>query len=171
MDVHLSKAMREQEPLLQKLAQLYTHDFSEFWTGTLRGDLNADGSFDPYPMDEYWVDPNLSASLIWHDKVLAGFALVNGETHSGEPAERNMAEFFILRKYRGIGVGRQAATLLFKDHPGTWEVAVARKNIRACEFWSAIIASEPNVADFRLLDVANDRWDGPIFRFTWRLSR
>jgi predicted acetyltransferase len=168
MDVHLNKAVRAQEPIFQKLAQLYTHDFSEFWAGTARGDLNADGCFDPYPMDKYWDNPDWSASLIWHGKALAGFALVNDESHSGGPVERNMAEFFILRKYRGIGLGRGAAKMLFAAHPGSWEVAVARKNIQAFEFWRAIITSEPNVADIRSLDMANDHWNGPIFRFTWR---
>jgi predicted acetyltransferase len=171
MDVHLSKAVRAQEPIFQKLAQLYTHDFSEFWSGSSKGDLNADGSFDPYPMDKYWQQPHWSASLIWHGNALAGFALINDKTHSGEPVERNMAEFFVVRKYRGIGVGRRAAIMLFAEHPGSWEVAVARKNVRAFEFWRAIINSESSVADIRLLDMANDQWNGPIFRFTWRLLR
>ena len=32
-----------QAPVIQNLIQLYTHDFSEFWGGTSRGNLNAAG--------------------------------------------------------------------------------------------------------------------------------
>ena len=65
-------------PLIQNLMQLYIHDFSEFWAGTPRGDLNADGRFDPYPLDDYWSRTNWAAALIWCERALAGFAVGAG---------------------------------------------------------------------------------------------
>jgi len=111
--VSVTCAAPTQAPIIQNLMQLYTHDFSEFWGGTSRGDLNAQGLFDAYPLEEYWSRANWSAMLIWCDQVLAGFSLVNNQTHSGLPALRNMAEFFILRKYRGRGGSRIAAEAIF----------------------------------------------------------
>jgi predicted acetyltransferase len=105
--VQLTAAMPAQEPILQNLMQLYTHDFSEFWAGTARGDLDPDGRFEAYPLREYWSRPNWSALFIWRNQILAGFSLVNDNTHSGLAAIRNVGEFFILRKHRGQGVGRR----------------------------------------------------------------
>src|ERR1700742_5051794 len=144
--VTVAAAERPQATLIQNLMQLYTHDFSEFWAGTSRGDLDAAGLFAPYPLEDYWSRTNWSVGLVWCDHRLAGFALVNDETHSGLPAQRNMGEFFIVRKYRGNGVGRVAAEIVFSRHPGTWEVAVARRNTRALKFWRRIIDSSPRAS-------------------------
>jgi predicted acetyltransferase len=165
--VSVAGAERAQAPIIQNLMQLYTHDFSEFWGGTARGDLNAQGLFDAYPLDEYWTRANWSAMLIWCDRVLAGFCLVNDRTHSGLEAQRNMAEFFILRKHRGRGVSRLAAEIVFSQCPGLWEVAVARKNVHAREFWRNTIKRSAKGSQFQELDLQDERWNGPIFRFEW----
>ena len=167
--VVLTEALPGQAQIIQNLMQLYTHDFSKFWAGTSRGDLNPDGRFDAYPLDEYWSRPNWSALLIWRNDVLAGFSLVNDQTHSGEAANRNVAEFFILRKHRCQGVGQFAARSIFSLHPGTWEAAVARKNVRAREFWRKTIQEGGKASDIRELDLQSARWNGPIFRFEWRI--
>jgi predicted acetyltransferase len=98
------------------------------------------------------------------DDCLAGFVLVNDRGHSGEPIDRNMAEFFILRKYRRHGVGRAAAERIFTQHPGQWEVAVARKNVAALSFWRTAITRASHA---RELDVNTAEWNGPILRFEW----
>jgi predicted acetyltransferase len=165
--VSVTVAAAAQAPVIQNLMQLYTHDFSEFWGGTSRGDPNAEGLFAPYALDEYWTKPNWSAMLIWCDHVLAGFSLINDQTHSGLAANRNMAEFFILRKHRGRGVGRSAAEIIFSQHPGPWEVAVARKNSRALEFWNRTIRRSGKTSNLQELDLQNEHWNGPILRFEW----
>ena len=156
-----------QAPVIQNLMQLYTHDFSEFWAGTGRGDLTTQGLFEGYPLDEYWSKANWSAMLILRDRALAGFGLVNDRTHSGLKAERNMAEFFIVRKHRGRGVGRLAAEMIFSRQPGLWEVAVARQNSLAREFWRNTIKRSAKCTQFQQLDLQDERWNGPIFRFCW----
>ena len=165
--VSVTFAERAQAPIFQNLMQLYTHDFTEFWRDTARGELNAQGLFDAYPLDEYWYRDNWAAMLIWRDRVLAGFCLVNDRTHSGLPAPRNMAEFFILRKHRGQGVGRIAAEVIFSHYPGSWEVAVARKNAHAREFWRKTIELSAKSSQYQELDLHDERWNGPIFRFAW----
>jgi predicted acetyltransferase len=168
--VTLTEVHAAQAPLIQNLAQLYTHDFSEFWAGTSRGDLDPDGKFAAYPLDEYWTRRNWSALLIWQHAALAGFVLINDQAHSGMATHRNVGEFFVLRKYRGQGVGRMAALTMFSRQPGQWEVAVARKNKPAHEFWRRIIAGATQAGCVRELDVQTETWDGPIFRFEWRSS-
>jgi predicted acetyltransferase len=164
MNVTISDAARFDESVLQNMLQLYTHDFSELWAGTSKGDLQPDGRFADYPLGEYWLQPSWSAAIVRCDDHLAGFALVNDRGHSGKPVDRNMAEFFILRKYRGRGVGRAAAEQIFARHPGQWEVAVARKNIAALRFWRTTISRALQACE---LDVSSAEWNGPILRFEW----
>jgi predicted acetyltransferase len=165
--VSVTVAAAAHAPVIQNLTQLYTHDFSEFWGGTSRGDLNAAGLFAAYPLDDYWTKPNWSALLIWCDQALAGFSLVNDQTHSGLAANSNMAEFFIVRKYRGRGVGRIAAEIVFSQYPGLWEVAVARKNSRGREFWNKTIRRSAKTSNIQELDLQNEKWNGSILRFEW----
>jgi predicted acetyltransferase len=167
MNVALISTTRSQESVLQNLIQLYTHDFSEFWAGTPKGDLEENGLFAPYPLAEYWNRPNWSASIILCDGLLAGFALINDCSHTDEAVNRNVAEFFIVRKYRGRGVGRIAATNLLSQFPGTWEVAIARKNIAALSFWRRTIGGTIQARAIHEIDASGNRWNGPIIRFEW----
>lgn len=164
MNVTISDATRADESVLQNMLQLYTHDFSEFWAGTSKGDLQPDGRFADYPLGEYWIRPRWSAAIVRYDDRLAGLALVNDRGHSGKPVDRNMAEFFIVRKYRGRGIGRAAAEQIFARHPGQWEVAVARKNVAALSFWRTVIAGATRACE---LDINSPEWNGPILRFEW----
>jgi predicted acetyltransferase len=165
--VSVTNALRAEAPIIQNLMQLYTHDFSEFWGGTERGNLNAAGLFDPYPLDDYWSRPNWSALLIRCRGALAGFSLLNDETHSGLAANQNMGEFFVLRKHRGRGVAQFAAEAIFSLHPGRWEVAVTRKNARARQFWRRSMLHSGRASNIQELDLQNARWNGPVFRFDW----
>ena len=167
--MQVTEAGSSHASLIQNLMQLYTHDFSEFWAGTTRGDLDPDGRFPAYPLEDYWSRAHWWAGLICCNARLAGFALINDETHSGMPAQRNMAEFFVLRKYRGNGVGQAAAEILFSRHPGSWEVAVARRNTRALQFWPKLIRSSPRASSIDEMDVQNAHWNGPILRFGWSI--
>jgi predicted acetyltransferase len=169
MTVTVIDAAPAQEPILENLLQLYTHDFSEFWAGTAKGDLQPDGRFADYPLAEYWTNSKWSALLIYSGNALAGFALVNDQPHSNVQADCNMAEFFIVRKYRGLGVGRLAAEIIFSARPGSWEVAVARKNVQALSFWRRTIGGTLKVFGAHELDIQNEHWNGPILRFEWRL--
>ena len=167
MTVTVTKASASQEPILQNLLQLYTHDFSEFWAGTPKGDLQANGRFADYTLSEYWTNPECSASLIWADGVLAGFTLVNDRPHSGKTAARNMAEFFIVRKHRGFGIGRMVAEIIFSNRPGSWEVAIARKNVQALSFWRRTIGGTEKAQGIHELDLNTEHWNGPIICFEW----
>jgi len=165
--VEVVDAAAADQPAVARLMQLYTHDFSEFWAGLPRGEIGDDGLFPDYPdLDRFWSDPECGALLIRVDGHLAGFALLNREAHSGRPADRNMAEFFVLRKHRGAGVGRQAAHVLFRRYPGQWELAVARRNRPALAFWTRAVETWPTASGLEVIDLDQPDWNGPVLRFT-----
>ncbi len=163
--VEVSVARPEERSALANLTQLYIHDFSEFWAGTAEGELQDDGRFTDYPLDAYWCEPGRIPLLFRQDDRLIGFALLNAVGHGAWPVERNMAEFFIVRKHRRGGVGTAAARRVFSLYPGAWEVAVARKNLGALAFWRQAIGGHPRVRDVKVVDLTTAAWNGPLFRF------
>jgi predicted acetyltransferase len=140
MEVELVPAA--QADVVQNLFPLYAHDLSEY-TET---DVSADGRFPiPDSLPEYW---SRSPATFWPPEwrglpyllrvagELVGFALVR---QTG-PGAFDMGEFFVLRKYRRLGVGRGAARKLFEALPGSWEVRELPKNTPAQAFWRQVIA-------------------------------
>jgi predicted acetyltransferase len=164
-DVDVSHARPEDRTTLANLTQLYIHDFSEFWAGTTQGELGDDGRFEPYPLDDYWRAPDRIPLLFRLDRRPIGFALLNSVGHGAAPIERNMAEFFIVRKHRRGGVGTAAARKVFDLYPGRWEVAVARRNLGALPFWRQAISGHPEASEIEELDLTTESWNGPLFRF------
>jgi len=148
------------------MMQFYIHDFSEFWAGQERGELEPDGRFADYPLESYQGGDPRRVPLIFRkaDRPV-GFALLNEHTHSGLPADWSMAEFFIVRKHRRGGTGTSAAHQIFSAYPGQWDLAVARSNIGAHAFWARAIAAHPKVSALEELDRNDALWNGAIFRF------
>ncbi|HZZ69784.1 MAG TPA: GNAT family N-acetyltransferase [Phenylobacterium sp.] len=163
--VTLEIARADQKPTLENLFQLYTHDFSDFWAGRAKGELQEDGRFAPYVwLDSYWTDGDRTPYLIRADGHVAGFALINRFSHSGLPLDFAVAEFFVVRKHRRDGVGFAAATQIIRARPGLWELAVARRNTGALPFWRKVASAiaGPSVEE---IDRDDDLWNGPIVRF------
>ena len=129
MDVEVVEALDEDRTVVRRLLQLYHYDFSEF-DGS---DVNRHGEYLHVHFDEYWTDSDRKAFLFRVDGVLAGLALV----FTGEP--HDMAEFFVMRKYRRRGVGAQAAAALFGQFPGRWTVRQHLANPAATAFWRRAI--------------------------------
>jgi predicted acetyltransferase len=166
--VSLISLGREHEATFQNLIQLYTHDFSAYWAATPKGDVQANGRFEDYPLSDFWQRPRWSANLILIGSTTVGFSLVNDSSHTSEAVGANVAEFFVLRKYRGQGVGKSAARAMFNSLPGSWEVAVSSRNHAAKKFWKRVIESSREAKDVREFDARAERWRGPVFRFEWR---
>ena len=156
----------EARPLLEALFQLYCYDFSEI----LGLDVGDDGRFPGPALGGYFTDPRRHAFLIRVDGKPAGFALVNeGSRLSGDASVRDMAEFFVMRRYRRQGVGEGAAHLLFDRFRGRWEVREKLENTAGTAFWRRIIA---RYTAGRFEDCAwdDERWRGPVQRFDAGIS-
>jgi predicted acetyltransferase len=129
MDIEVVEALDDDRTVIRRLLQLYHYDFSEF-DGS---DVNSHGEYLHRYFDEYWTDSDRKAFLFRVEGAVAGFALV----FTGEP--RDIAEFFVMRKYRGRGVGARAAASLFGQFPGHWTVRQQRTNPGATAFWRKAI--------------------------------
>jgi predicted acetyltransferase len=102
------------------------------------------------------------------DAHLAGFALVHHRSKLSDAEDVwDMAEFFVLRRYRRLGVGMKAAHQAFAMHPGKWEVRQRETNVAATAFWRRAIGAFTGGA-FTEEQLDDDRWRGPVQRFTAR---
>ena len=129
----LTKPTAKDKQLLNGLAQLYAYDFSAMSEAT----IGSDGLFPAMRcFDEIWTDPDRHAHLIKMDAEPAGFAIVR---RTGKDVF-DMEQFFVLRKFRRRGVGRDAAQLLFRSFPGQWTVEQITANTGAQIFWRTVIA-------------------------------
>jgi len=169
-DRHIEVALagEAERRLIEGLAQFYIYDFSEFeLLDSHDFEPGADGRFEPVPhMDSYWREASRYPLLIRRGGAPVGFALIDAVAHSGLPVDRNMAEFFVMRKHRRAGVASAAVRMILSRWPGRWEIAVAERNSGARAFWPAAVAATPGVRDLTTLEGDGVRWSGPILRFT-----
>jgi predicted acetyltransferase len=100
------------------------------------------------------------------DGQIAGFALVNRHTITGED-RRAIAEFFVMRKYRGRGAGRQAAGAIFDLWPGRWEVAPLAASPGAYAFWRKAVG-DYTANDFEERRIDDGSCAGTVLLFSSR---
>jgi len=137
--VTLDPAAPSEAGLLANLLELYIHDLSAAFPEV---ELGADGRFGYPRLPLYWSDPSQRFPfLIRQGARVAGFALVmRGSPAVDEPGAFDVAEFFVLRRFRRSGVGRSAARLLWDRLPGAWTVRAAHRNVGAGPFWARVVS-------------------------------
>ena len=159
MQLTVAPAELADKPVLRRLLELYKYDFSEF-TGD---DLDEHGLYGYRYLDHYWTEPERLPFLVRVDGRLAGFALVRRRASAaGAPDELEMAEFFVLLKYRGKLIGHEAANWLFDHIHGRWRVRVLANNLPARAFWASAIG---RYSDGRFEQTVDDDGD-----FVWTFS-
>ena len=135
---------RDDLPVVRNLARFYVYDMSEHAGFDFADDglFAAGASLDNYwgikpeaPQDQWPAHWRGFAHLIRVNGHPAGFALVR-QIADGL---YDMGEFFIARKYRRKGAGKDIATTMFRLYPGRWEVREMPTNVGAQAFWRRII--------------------------------
>ena len=136
--VVLTPVTPSDQVLVSNLLQLYIHDLSAIFT---KVELGPDGRFGYPHLPLYWSEPERRfAYVIRSGPHVAGFAMaVRGSPVMEDPDVYDIAEFFVMRRYRHGGVGRQAAMLLWQALPGKWTVRVSEGNRAALAFWSRVV--------------------------------
>jgi predicted acetyltransferase len=133
----LIQAGPDHQAVLENLLELYIHDFSEI----VPVDVGEDGRFGYRDLPLYWSETNHHAVLARLEDKLAGFALVRQVPDAfGDGEAWDMAEFFVLRRYRHRGVGTALTESVWKQFPGAWQIRVRAENLSARHFWRSAIA-------------------------------
>lgn len=91
-------------------------------------------------MARWFADDSSYPLIILKNDQPAGFALVSRPPRNRrDQVDFRMAEFFVAFKSRRLGVGRDAAHLIFNRFAGTWEITEFVHNKGAVSFWRAIL--------------------------------
>lgn len=132
MSLELIAATRDDLPVVRSLSSYYIYDMSEQmgWRCPESGQF---GGCDEFFGD--WEAGRNAPFVIRADGELAGFA---GVKYNEEAQEHSIQEFFILRKFRRTGIGRETARRLFARFPGIWCVEMLCANAPAVAFWRAV---------------------------------
>jgi predicted acetyltransferase len=156
MMIEVIPALISDKPVIQRMMELFRHDLSEFENT----DLDEHGYFGYSYLDYYWVEADRCPFIVRVDSKLAGFVLINQHTYFPDN-QYSVAEFFILRKYRRRGVGREVAFYVFNLFFGRWEISQLYINVIAQKFWNETIRSY--TADNYTKEIVETDRGGKIF--------
>jgi predicted acetyltransferase len=159
MDIAIRRPERSERELIRRMMQFYLYDFSEYEDA----DLDEHALFSYGDLDYFWFEPTHAAFLATVDGKLAGFVLVSNEVTLPD-SERLLTEFFIMRKYRRLGVGSRVAAMVFDRLPGRWEAHVIARNVPAQAFWRKVVAAYTG-GDYVERAWADDEWEGLLLTF------
>ncbi len=125
------------------MGRFYVYDMSEYMGKEDGWEIPEDGLYECIDFKKYWEDKNSFPFIVRYKNEIAGFFIVDKKGSNPE-IDFNMAQFFILRKFKNKGIGRYVAQECFKKYPGIWEVMVIPGNEGAYRFWRATIKSYTN---------------------------
>ena len=138
MKVELQALAASAKPLLQQLLQLYLYDFSEY-DGE---EINEHGYYTYNYLDYYWTEEGRHTFLIKVEENIAGFVLLAKHCFVLNVEDRlSISEFFIMRKYRRKGIGKQVALEILEKYPVHWEIAHYTSNKASLIFWEEVVKS------------------------------
>lgn len=153
----------EDKTILHQLIQLYRYDSSEFDGHA----LTQHGVYLYKYLDHQWTEDFRRPLMFKVDGEIAGFALVilavpKEFVKVSDASETNViGDFFVMRKFRGKGYGREAACTIFDRFPGRWEVRQTSKNSPANRFWNKVIQSYTKGV-YKEVVLHEEKWDGPV---------
>lgn len=149
--IELVQTGPEHADLIRNLYQFYAYESSD-WE---QEDVEVDGCFYIHEAHfcRYWQEREWSANLVLVDGFIAGFLLIERSELPGLDA-LELADLFILRKYRRQGIGRALATQVLASGEDAWLVRFYRQDETAQAFWRAVLDDLPRPV--RALDLDDD---------------
>ncbi|HTV51161.1 MAG TPA: GNAT family N-acetyltransferase [Steroidobacteraceae bacterium] len=103
--------------------------------------LGEVGHREPDQIARWFADANAVPLVIVSGAERVGFAMVArvSGADAGPRLDYRMAEFFIARPHRGLGLGRGAVQLILDRFSGRWEIIEYMRNPGAVNFWRRVV--------------------------------
>jgi [ribosomal protein S5]-alanine N-acetyltransferase len=105
--------------------------------------LGEVGHREPDQILRWFGDPNAFPLIILKAAEPVGFAMVARPAPSAAKPriDYRMAEFFIARTRRRLGIGQIAVQLILSRFAGRWEITEYLRNAGAVSFWRRVVAA------------------------------
>jgi len=140
MNVDIEGVQLNEEHILRNMFEFYDYEFSQY----LNFELNKEGLFRKAPVTEYLSNDEFNSFFIKSDGTLLGFVIVKMTNSNPSKPSFEIEQFFILKKYNGKGIGKQAAIKIFDRYKGNWKVTQVERNYPAQAFWRNVIKHYTN---------------------------
>jgi len=138
------------------------HQYYEFEFSPLTGyETNEKGIYDQDILQETWCE-NHAVYKLSKQVIPIGFAVINlGSYISNDKDVCDVAEFFVMPRYRNKAIGNLMAKKIFNLHPGKWEVRQLLNATKARVFWLKVI-NEYTRGKFEEQKMNNAQWTGYV---------
>ena len=105
--------------------------------------LGEVGHREPDQIQRWFGDPNAFPLIILKAAEPVGFAMVarGARNLTQSRVDYRMAEFFIARTRRRLGIGQTAVQLILSRFAGRWEITESLRNPGAVSFWRRVVAA------------------------------
>lgn len=102
--------------------------------------LGEFGDREPDLLARWFSDDSAYPLVILKDQQPAGFAVVSRPAvGQRDKIDFRLSEFFVVATKRRLGVGRDAANLIFRRFAGRWEITELQHNKGAVAFWRSVL--------------------------------
>lgn len=112
-------------------------------------DIGTNGTFEMDDTSPYYQDERLHPYFIKVNENLVGFILITSPPYVAEGVDYSVQELFILPKYRGMKIAKEAAMRIFRLFPGRYDVGMFKSNAKAVKFWTNLLSSLNIAADVK----------------------
>jgi predicted acetyltransferase len=128
---------------IQSVYRDYLDDLTPVNATGLFPALGEVGHREPDQIARWFGDRNAFPLVIVQGPEHVGFAMVaRGSSLPAQPhIDYRMAEFFIARTRRRLGIGRTAVQLILNRFAGRWEISEFQRNTSAVHFWRRVVAA------------------------------
>lgn len=133
MCVSFEKVTNRNKQAFKNLWQFFGYDFSEL----NKMDINQEGEYTlPEDLEEYIESNQYCSYIVKVNGMIGGLAVIKFIEDEGINYFRH---FFIMRKFRRMGIGKEAVYKIFRLYSGRWRVSQFDYNIPAITFWRTVI--------------------------------
>ncbi|WP_238649525.1 GNAT family N-acetyltransferase [Paenibacillus piscarius] len=137
MKATIQQITEANKELFENLFNYYLYELSAY----SQEDIGAEGTFEMEDISPYYRDKRLYPYFITSNDRIVGFILVTSPPYVAKEADYSVQELFVLPKYRGTSIAKDAVMQIFTLHPGRYEVGMFKSNVRAVKFWTKLIAA------------------------------
>ena len=141
MDISILPILIEEKEILRNLIEKYNYDSSDIDND----DVNDYGLYGYKYLDHYWTEENRYAYFIKVNNKLAGFVMIDNHLYYNEiKSNYCISEFFVLKKYRRMGVGKYVIKHIVNKYKGKWQIGYYPKNNTGKIFWNNVVKEITN---------------------------
>lgn len=136
IEAKLTRITRDGSHMLDELFSIYVKEmmaYVEIGSATTPTPNSEDRHAIYFTSDTHWP------YFISSNGAIAGFCFIR--RYPQDPETYDIDQFFILDKYKRLGLGRETLKYLVELHPGNWLVRVLKRNTSALSFWKNSISA------------------------------